>query len=314
MKKITYFLLFPLIILTGCTVAHHPNHPDYSIQKPQVRYQPNKENLSHMVKQLQGSPYVWAEEGPNQFDCSGFTYYLYGSMGIDIPRVARNQAKVGKRVAPKDLQYGDLIFFATNNRNKRKITHVGMYLGNGWFTHASTVKNEVIYSNFFKSPYYKKRMRVCRRYLPDEIRQEPILATNTPVWKTEEVVKSISSPSESTKPLEVKTEIKETTIATSEKKTKKAIVIQAPLEDIESSHTEGSFYVQVGSFVGHPKQSLLSKIKNLGLHYQILKFPKNKKQISKLLIGAYKTRAQANLVLPKVQRNIRKDAFIAEIR
>jgi cell wall-associated NlpC family hydrolase len=46
-----------------------------------------------MVKELQGSPYVWAEEGPNQFDCSGYIYYMYGSMRIEIPRIAREQAK-----------------------------------------------------------------------------------------------------------------------------------------------------------------------------------------------------------------------------
>ena len=48
-----------------------------------------------MLKELQGRPYVWAEEGPNNFDCSGFIYYMYGSMGIEIPRVAREQAKTG---------------------------------------------------------------------------------------------------------------------------------------------------------------------------------------------------------------------------
>jgi len=137
-----------LLLLNACKPSVYPEHPDYSIKKPKVIYAPNKKNLDKMVKKLQGSPYVWAEEGPNNFDCSGFTYYMYGSMGIEIPRVARNQAKVGKRIDVKDLQYGDLIFFATNQRDHRKITHVGMYLGDGWFTHASTTKEEVIYLTF----------------------------------------------------------------------------------------------------------------------------------------------------------------------
>jgi len=298
MKKITFFVLVSfLLLISGCTLAHHPKHPNYGITKPKVKYEPNKENLRHMVKQLQGSPYVWAEEGPNQFDCSGFTYYMYGSMGIDIPRVARNQARVGKRVIPKDLQYGDLIFFATDNRNRRKISHVGMYLGDGWFTHASTVKHEVIYSNLFKSPYYKRRMRVCRRYLPTEIRRESVVATKSlPIWETVKAVKPLP------------------TVIEEPKQKAKAIVIQAPIEEIEPSRTEGSFYIQIGSFIGHPKQSLLTKIKHLGLNYHIIKFSKNGKQISKLLIGAYKTRNQAKTILPKVTRNIRRDAFIAEIR
>ena len=161
-----------LFHLTGCGKPNpHPKHPNYKITKPKVTKTPSKKNLSKMVKKLQGSPYVWAEEGPNNFDCSGFTYYMYGSMGINIPRVAREQAKVGKKISMKELQYGDLIFFATSTSNKHKITHVGMYLGDGWFTHASTIKNEVVYSNLFTSPYYKKRLRVCRRYLPTSTTQ-----------------------------------------------------------------------------------------------------------------------------------------------
>jgi cell division septation protein DedD len=300
MKKITYTLLFILLLL-GCTPPHHPKNPNYSIKKPTVKYKANKKNLAKMIKQLQGSPYVWAEEGPNQFDCSGFTYYMYGSMGINIPRVARHQARVGKRVSPKDLQYGDLIFFATSKKNRRKITHVGVYLGDGWFTHASTIKHEVIYSNLFTSPYYKRRLRVCRRYLPTE--KTKIAQASTSIWKKtkpkqtiDKTVKKIDEPKK---------------VSTS----KKAIVIQAPIEEIEQpSSTDGNYYVQVGSFVGNPKNTLIQKIKRYGYNYKIIKFPKGNKQISKLLIGAYKTRSQASLALKKVKKYIQKNAFIAEIR
>lgn len=163
-KKIHYTLFLTLgLLFTACG----SKQPNYEIIKPKVKYTPSKKNLEKMVKELQGSPYVWAEEGPESFDCSGLTYYMYGSMGIEIPRVAREQAKVGKRISVHDLKYGDLIFFDTNKRRKGRITHVGMYLGNGWFTHASTVKREVIYSNLNTSRYYKKRLRICRRYLPE---------------------------------------------------------------------------------------------------------------------------------------------------
>jgi len=188
MKNQILVLFTLLFLLSACSQKKpdaHPKHPNYNIIKPKVKYKPNKKSLGMMVQKLQGSPYVWAEEGPNNFDCSGFTYYLYGSMGIDIPRVAREQAKVGKRISVKDLQYGDLIFFATS-KNRRKITHVGMYLGEGWFTHASTVKNEVIYSNLLNSTYYKKRLRICRRYLPEKS-YKYAKTSHTP-WK----IKSVS--------------------------------------------------------------------------------------------------------------------------
>jgi len=185
-----------------------------------------------------------------------------------------------------ELQYGDLIFFATDRHHPKKITHVGMYLGDGWFTHASTTKKEVVYSNLFTSPYYKKRLRVCRRYLPEE--KLTMAHTNRP-WRSTKTIPSTA---------------KQPTPATS-KSTGKAIVIQGK---------KGNFYVQVGSFVGRPKADLLYKISRAGLHYKIIRFPRNGQTINKLLIGPYATRAETLPVRAKVRKSIQKDAFIAEIR
>ncbi len=284
-----------LLLLSGCTPDAFPKHPHYEVIKPKVRYTPDRQNLEKMVKQLQGSPYVWAEEGPDRFDCSGFTYYMYGSMGIEIPRVAREQAKVGKKVKVSDLQYGDLIFFATDRHHPRKITHVGMYLGDGWFTHASTTKKEVVYSNLFTSPYYKKRLRVCRRYLPEE---KLTLAQTSRPWQNTKTV-----PSSAKKP-----------VSAMSKSKGKAIVIQAPMQELESKGKKGNFFVQVGSFVGRPKADLLYKISRAGLHYKIIRFPHNGQTINKLLIGPYATRAETLPVRERVRKTIQKDAFIAEIR
>jgi len=286
-----------LLLFTACKPNPHPKHPHYEIKKPKVIHTPSKKSLEKMVKKLQGSPYVWAEEGPNKFDCSGFTYYMYGSMGIDIPRVAREQAKVGKKISMKELQYGDLIFFATSH-NKHKITHVGMYLGDGWFTHASTVKNEVVYSNLFTSPYYKKRLRVCRRYLPTST--SPKIASASP-WNTKQIVpKNITMPSH---------------VTPQQKSTlKKAIVIKTPMKNIQQPSTKGTFYVQVGSFVGKPKSGLLYTIRRNGYSYKIIKFPKGGKTINKLLIGPYRSKGDALEVLTTIRKNIQRDAFIAEIR
>ena len=285
------FTVFSFILLSGCKPSPHPKHPHYEIKKPKVKYNPSKKNLEKMVKRLKGSPYVWAEEGPNQFDCSGYTYYMYGSMGIDLPRTAREQAKVGKYIKPSELKYGDLIFFDTTKRRNGKITHVGMYLGDGWFTHASTTKNEVVYSNLRTSPYYKKRLRICRRYLPEK--EKTALAGITPKaspWKTKAITH-----------LHAKTQ---------------ARVVQNRIEKrpvIDNRSKEGSFFVQIGSFSGTPKHALLYKIRRLGYTYKIIKFPKNGKQISKLLIGPYKYKATALNILPKVKKEIEPGAFIAQI-
>jgi len=288
MKKLFILPLTIIILfnLSGCggKPSSHPKHPNYNIKKPKIKYKPSKKSLAKMVKQLQGSPYVWAEEGPNQFDCSGFTYYMYGSMGIEIPRVARDQAKVGQRVSPNKLQYGDLIFFATSKRSRRKITHVGMYLGNGWFTHASTVKNEVIYSNLFKSKYYKNKLRVCRRYLPGK----DILQPKHKLWEEVQV-----EPTPNTDDLN------------------KAIVIKAPLTQISS---KGNFYVQIGSYIGNPKSSIIQSIQNKSLSYIVIRYTQAEQIISKILIGPYHTKLNAQIILQDIKVQIAPDAFIAEIR
>ena len=297
-------LILAMFAINACKPNPHPRHPNYNVKKPKVVHPPSKKSLAKMVKQLQGSPYVWAEEGPNNFDCSGFTYYMYGSMGIEIPRISRDQAKVGKKISIKNLQYGDLIFFATNRRSS-KVTHVGMYLGDGWFTHASTVDYEVIYSNLFSSAYYKKRVKVCRRYLPSTktktpISNTPTTSTNTP-WN---VAKEDSN--KITMPKAISTE-QITTL-------QKAIVIKTQMQNIEQTSSKGTFYVQVGSFTGEPKRAIINSIKRHGYNYKIIKFPKNGTTISKLLIGSYTKREDALNILDNVRINIQKGAFIAEIR
>ena len=141
---------------------------NYAIIKPFPEFKPSTKVLNEMIKALQGSPYVWAEEGPQCFDCSGYTYYLYGKMGIEIPRVSWQQAKSGKDISCSELRFGDLLFFATKKRQPWRISHVGIYIGGGWFSHASTTEKKVVYTNIFRSPFYQKTLRKCKRYLPDE--------------------------------------------------------------------------------------------------------------------------------------------------
>ena len=163
MKAILPLLILSLFIFSGCAKKY--SYPNYEIIKPTKTCKPNRKNIQKLLNQHLDKPYVWAEEGPDAFDCSGLTYNIYGEMGIDIPRVARDQAKVGKKIAFKDLVYGDLIFFGSTNKRSKRISHVGMYLGNGWFAHASSKHRKVTYSHFTKEPRYYKRIKVCRRYL-----------------------------------------------------------------------------------------------------------------------------------------------------
>ncbi len=300
MKSRIYLVSLATLLFTlfGCKPDPYPRHPDYAIHKPPVRYAPSRKNLEKMIKQLQGSPYVWAEEGPDKFDCSGLTYYLYNSMGIEIPRVAREQAKIGKKIRVDQLQYGDLIFFATDRRHPHKITHVGVYLGNGWFTHASTVKKEVIYSNLFASSYYKKHLRVCRRYLPE-----------TPAHRRATLASQLfaARPERHTMPPAPKETHKET-------HKKKAVVIKSPMPKLDNPPHKGIYYVQVGSFVGKPNAALIRTLKHYGLRYRLISFVKEGRKIHKVLVGPYPTHKAAQRQRDLIRKRFLPDAFIAEIR
>jgi len=166
--KLIFIPISFMLFISGCSqkIVKQPYHyPNYSIIKPEVSCKPKRKNIQKLLLNYLGKPYVWAEEGPDAFDCSGLTYNIYGKMGINIPRTASEQAKMGKRISFTDLQYGDLIFFGSSYRYSRRINHVGIYLGKGLFAHASSSDRKVTISDFSKEPQYLKRIRLCRRYL-----------------------------------------------------------------------------------------------------------------------------------------------------
>jgi hypothetical protein len=151
-------------MFTGCIKKPY-QYPNYDVIKPNSKFSAKRNNIQKQLTTHLGKPYVWAEEGPHAFDCSGLTYNIYCSMDIDIPRVAREQAKVGKKIDFNDLMYGDLIFFGPPHRKWKPINHVGIYLQDGNFAHASSDARVVTITNFKEEPIYKKRIRVCRRYI-----------------------------------------------------------------------------------------------------------------------------------------------------
>jgi hypothetical protein len=124
-----------------------------------------KDDVEITAKNLLGTPYVWGATGPNKFDCSGFTQEVFCKAGIHIPRNSRAQAKVGKYIAYANLRRGDMVFFDTNRKRPGYVTHVGIYLSEGKFIHASSGGKRVIISSFVKSEYYKKRFVLGRRII-----------------------------------------------------------------------------------------------------------------------------------------------------
>jgi len=115
-------------------------------QFPPPSYQPNGDVVA-IAKRYLGAPYVWAASGPNSFDCSGFTMFVYKQVGISLPHSSRSQINCGARVSRADLAPGDLVFFGS------PIHHVGLYIGGGLMIHAPQTGDVVKISSAFGSDY-----------------------------------------------------------------------------------------------------------------------------------------------------------------
>ena len=119
--------------------------------------------ITQLAKKKLGRRYVWGAVGQkNTFDCSGLTSYVCKKNGIKIPRRAIEQSKYGKYVSRRNLRPGDLIFFDTSKRHRGYVNHVGIYLGNNKFIHASSAKKKVIITSLNKT-FYSKRYKGARR-------------------------------------------------------------------------------------------------------------------------------------------------------
>ena len=123
----------------------------------------SSEEILETAKAFLGVKYVWAANGPSAFDCSGFTQYVFKENGIDLPRYSGHQANIGEKIAFKDLQRGDLVFFDTEKKFRHRVNHVGIYMGENKFIHASSAKKKVIITSFSKKKYYKNKFLYARR-------------------------------------------------------------------------------------------------------------------------------------------------------
>lgn len=114
------------------------------------------------AKKFIGVKYVYGGASPDGFDCSGFTKYVFENFGINLPRVADEQATVGSKVDYSSLMPGDLVFFRTEG--SKIINHAGIYIGDGQFINSSSGGGKVRISPLNEG-YYKERFATARRVL-----------------------------------------------------------------------------------------------------------------------------------------------------
>ena len=103
--------------------------------------------VAYARRQL-GKPYRFGAEGPNRYDCSGLVMMAWRSVGVSMPRVARQQYKQGRKISRSQLRAGDLVFFYSQSPS-----HVGIYVGNGVMIDAPRPGKTVRYINISTMPY-----------------------------------------------------------------------------------------------------------------------------------------------------------------
>jgi len=120
---------------------------------------PSGHELVDTARRYSGVRYRWAGMSSRGMDCSGLIARVLKAHGVRAPHNAAELFKLGKRVRFAELQPGDLLFFKTSRRG---ISHVGMYIGDDRFIHASSGAGRVVTTSVY-DPYYSKRLKGARR-------------------------------------------------------------------------------------------------------------------------------------------------------
>ena len=112
------------------------------------------EQVIKIARSMLGTPYRYGGRSPKTgFDCSGLVYFSFLQIGITLPRTSQGQFSSSTPIAKTAIQRGDLLFFRIN---RRKISHVGIYLGNNRFVHSPSPGKKVSIAKL-DSPYWRKR-------------------------------------------------------------------------------------------------------------------------------------------------------------
>jgi murein DD-endopeptidase len=141
---------------TGCasnSAAHAMQTPD---SVPTLATHPGVQIATTML----GAPYHYGGSSPRGFDCSGLVYYAFREAGIRVPRTTRAQLRHAQQVPLSQIIPGDLLFF---RQRFRRVSHVGIYAGDGWFIHAPSRGKRVSYESM-QSSYWKSRLVTAGRY------------------------------------------------------------------------------------------------------------------------------------------------------
>lgn len=151
----TSFFIISMIILSACSSRKNTSHVSKTSKTSEVMSKIKNRDLHRFVNSWTGVRYRYGGIDKRGIDCSGFAYQLEKEVyGIRLPRKSEEQAENIKRKHLDDLKEGDLVFFAFGGG---RIDHVGVYLNNGFFVHASTMRGVIV--DDLSLPVYKKAFK-----------------------------------------------------------------------------------------------------------------------------------------------------------
>ncbi|MFI2812508.1 NlpC/P60 family protein [Microbulbifer zhoushanensis] len=161
-KLLLISVLFLAIVNTGCSLSpyrHSPDQPAVSSARQQPAGQTGnvKDKIYSQHREWKGTRYALGGMSKRGIDCSGLVYTTFrDQLGLQLPRTTSTQARIGVPIRRSDLRAGDLVFFKTG----RKSRHVGIYIEDGKFFHASTshgVKISRLSDYYWRDRYWHAR-------------------------------------------------------------------------------------------------------------------------------------------------------------
>lgn len=147
----------------GSRVAPVAETPRHVTVEPRIADAAVGGAIADVAMGMVGTRYRYGGTDPLEgFDCSGLVYYAYEQAGYRVPRTSQELFRAARKISLGDADPGDLMFF----QDQTKLSHVGIYLGDGLFVHAPATGQNVAVGSL-ESPYYQEHLVAVGRLLPD---------------------------------------------------------------------------------------------------------------------------------------------------